>query len=404
MVSIRASGPGLLAIDQARRQRGWNKQSEMWCRMAHTSRATLKRFWRGDSIDQGNFIAICHAVGVENWSTIAQANPPEQSQHLELSTMPDIPVFWGRTRELAQLGEWSHQCRLIALWGLGGVGKTSLIATWVEAQIQAATTQQPFAAVFWHSLRYHPSLETLAAAVTTPFQSPELLSVLQTHRCLLVLDNWEALLGGAGAGQVKPEFAQFSQLFEKLATVKHQSCIVIISREKPAELAQFAETNPCVRAHKLEGMGEDAMELLQHRGLQAEQTAWQTLIQLYRGHPLALNMIASLIQEVCQGSTTAFLKMNTIVIHDLNHLLAERIQCLSPAELEVLKALAAEGQPMTLNGLQLRLGSIRQSQLLEILLSLERRCLLEIHSEATTPFTLAPIIQKYIHQQLLSTP
>jgi hypothetical protein len=401
---MRASGPGLLIIDQARRLRGWNKQSEIWCHKAHTSRATLKRFWRGESIDQGTFIAICQAVGVSDWAKIAQVGAPAQSQHLELSTMPDVPVFWGRTRELDQLTDWSRQCRLIALWGLGGIGKTSLIATWVESLMQAATTQQPFVGVFWHSLRYNPSLQSLAATVATPFQTTELLSVLQAHRCLLVLDNWEALLGGTSAGQVKPEFAEFSQLFEQVATVRHQSCIVVISREKPAELARFEGTNPGVCSYKLEGMGEDGMELLQHRGLQAEQTAWQTLIQLYRGHPLALNMIASLIQEVCQGSTTAFLKMKTIVIHDLNNVLAERIQCLSPAELEVLKALAAVGQPMDLDGLQSRLGSIRQSQLLEILLSLERRCLLEIYSEATTPFVLAPVIQKYIHQQLLSSP
>jgi hypothetical protein len=50
MVTIRASEPGLIQVDRARRRKGWLKQSEIWCRTAHTSRATLKRFWRREPL------------------------------------------------------------------------------------------------------------------------------------------------------------------------------------------------------------------------------------------------------------------------------------------------------------------------------------------------------------------
>jgi hypothetical protein len=72
MVTIRASEPGIIQIDRARRRKGWLKQSEIWCRMAHTSRATLKRFWRREPIDQGAFIAIYQAVGIEEWEAMAE--------------------------------------------------------------------------------------------------------------------------------------------------------------------------------------------------------------------------------------------------------------------------------------------------------------------------------------------
>ncbi|WNZ47655.1 hypothetical protein Q2T42_07395 [Leptolyngbya boryana CZ1] len=387
MVTIRASEQGLLQIDRARRRKGWLKQSEIWCRMAQTSRATLKRFWRCEAIEQGTFIAICQAVGLSDWEAICESDQGANELHLCLSAMPDVPIFLGRTADLVQLTEWAKRCRLIVLWGMGGIGKTSLVAEWVESFMRSGAAAQEFEAIFWRSLQYNPSLEALS----------EILTSLQ-HRNLIILDNWEVLLGGTSAGQVKPECAEFSQMLQQIGTSRHKSCVVIISREKPAELALLEGMNPLIQSYKLKGLGEDAIALLQHRGLQEEQSAWQALIQLYRGNPLALNMVASLIQEMCQGSTTAFLKMNTIVVHQLNNVLAERIQCLSKIELDVLRTLAQVGEPVSREWLQDKIEASR-SQLLEILLSLERRCLLEILSEDTVLFALAPIVQKYITQQ-----
>ncbi|NJR52039.1 MAG: LuxR family transcriptional regulator, partial [Leptolyngbyaceae cyanobacterium CSU_1_3] len=122
MVTIRASEQGLIQIDRARRRKGWLKQSEVWCRMAQTSRATLKRFWRSDAIEQGTFIAICQAVGLADWEAIAASDDVPHTLHLDLNAMPDVPMFIGRTAELAQLTEWSRKCRLIVLWGMGGIG------------------------------------------------------------------------------------------------------------------------------------------------------------------------------------------------------------------------------------------------------------------------------------------
>ena len=46
----------------------------------------------------------------------------------------DISIFYGRTEELSKLEQWllKDRCRLVALLGIGGVGKTSLAAKLVE--------------------------------------------------------------------------------------------------------------------------------------------------------------------------------------------------------------------------------------------------------------------------------
>jgi GTPase SAR1 family protein len=384
MSTLRASETGLLKIDRARRLKGWLKQSEAWCRMAQTSRATLKRFWRREAIDQGTFIAICAAVGLQDWEPLVATEQVTKPLQLSLELMPDVPLFFGRGVELQQLMAWSDRCRLIVLWGMGGIGKTSLVAEWIENLVREG--KHSFATIAWRSMQ---TMEGLA------------IETLQQQRGLFILDSWELLLGEA-AGQVKPELNAFSQMLQQFATSRHNSCVIVISREKPAELLGLEGANPSVQSYKLEGLGQNAIALLQSRGLQEEPTAWQTLIQLYRGHPLALNMIASLIQDLCQGSTTAFLKMNTIVVHQLDNLLAERIQSLSTIETSVLQLLAKCDRPMPREWLQAQLELTSSSELLSVLLSLERRCLLEILSEDTVAFALPPVVQKYVVQRLLT--
>jgi hypothetical protein len=404
MVTIRASEPGIIQIDRARRRKGWLKQSEIWCRMAHTSRATLKRFWRREPIDQGAFIAIYQAVGIEEWEAMAEVEAFASQKPMDLSAMPDVPVFFGRSIELKNLTDWSAECRLIALWGMGGIGKTALTAEWVELQVRSDTRADQFAAVLWVSIHTESSLATLTQSLAELLktEATQIFTLLQHYRILLILDNWEMLLGGGAAGQVKAEFQEFSRFFQQLGIVKHNSCVIIISSEKPAELALLEGLNPYIKSLKVEGLGNDSIALLRHRELPEEQAAWNTLIQLYRGHPLALNMIASLIQEICQGSASAFLKMNTIVVHQLDNVIAERVRHLSPIELDILRSIAQSAQPVTRELLCQQFTAVTQSQSLEILLSLERRCLLEIVSAETILFTLSPVVRKYILQKASS--
>ena len=136
---------------------------------------------------------------------------PDRSQ--DWSEAPDLGSVYGREAELATLERWlvADRCRLVAVVGMGGVGKTALAARlteWVGAH---------FDALIWRSLLDAPPLadamrgwlQVLSAgqdAALSPGLDEQfalLLDHLRRQRCLLVLDNLEGILR-EGARRVTP--------------------------------------------------------------------------------------------------------------------------------------------------------------------------------------------------------
>ena len=65
--------------------------------------------------------------------------------------------FTGREAELEQLSEWIHECHLVAVLGMGGIGKTTLIRNLV------AKVKRDFKYIIWRSLdNAAPLIEVLA--------------------------------------------------------------------------------------------------------------------------------------------------------------------------------------------------------------------------------------------------
>ncbi|NJN86133.1 MAG: hypothetical protein HC881_07205 [Leptolyngbyaceae cyanobacterium SL_7_1] len=99
------------------------------------------------------------------FSSFPPPPPPASPSSLPAKTdwgeAVDAPVFFGRTSELATLSQWiAHdRCRLIGLFGMGGIGKTSL-----SVRLAKHFTYPPdvapsaFEWVVWRSLRNAPPL------------------------------------------------------------------------------------------------------------------------------------------------------------------------------------------------------------------------------------------------------
>jgi hypothetical protein len=117
----------------------------------------------------------------------------------------DVSVFYGRTTELLQLEQWivQERCRLVAILGMGGMGKTALSIKLAE-QVQAH-----FEYVIWRSLLSAPLILDLLTDLlqflskgretnkpeTLDGRISRLMHYLRQHRCLLVLDNEPLQLG-----------------------------------------------------------------------------------------------------------------------------------------------------------------------------------------------------------------
>lgn len=323
----------------------------------------------------------------------------------------DVSVFYGRAAELTTLEQWiiQQRCRLVALLGIGGIGKTALSVKLAE-QIQ-----DNFEYVIWRSLHNAPSVESLLASFIeflSNQQEPDLpddinslisrsLDYLKKHRCLIILDNAETILCNPTGQKTCEGYEEYGQLFKRIGESRHQSCLVLTSREKPKEVALLeGETFP-VRSLQLPGLAPaEGREIFKGKGkFSGAEADWHALIHSYAGNPLALKIVATTIRDLFGSDISNFLSQGTVVFGDIQHLLDQQWSQLSPLEAEIMYWLAINREPVAIAELKSDLVSpIMPAQLLEILESLERKSLIE---KGAASFTLQPVLMEYVTNRLV---
>ena len=327
---------------------------------------------------------------------------------------PDVSIFYGRRSQLDTLKEWilNQECRLIAILGMSGIGKTALSVKF------AHEVSDEFDYLIWRSLRHSPPLKDLldnilqflslrrgTYSITEVNEKiSQLISYFRQHRCLLIFDGVETILKKDSlAGQYKEGYENYGDLFRRLGEEPHQSSLAIASLEKPKEIGLLeGETTP-VRSLLLTDLEkEEARQIFKAKGL-AEEDKWEELISLYRGNPLKLKIAATTIRDLFGGQVSELLKQNTLVFGDINSLLEQQFERLSALEREIIYWLAIERQSVSMQKLRDNmLLPVSQRELLEALASLGRRSLLEQETKPEEAlFSLQPAFMEYVTNQIV---
>ena len=394
------------------------EQMEETCRysLSYLKQAAGPRLWKllsevlQKNVTKSNFRVILERLWNKEFSSVSlepqlKLNPIAR---VNWGEAPLVNSLYGRDRELKLLQQQLVQkhCRLVTVFGMGGIGKTALSIKFAQ-QIQTR-----FDSVIWRSLHYVAgAAELIEDLLQFLVDKPDrvldenidskistLIEHLRREKCLIVLDTaaeiWQS---GDLAGRYRQQYKGYGELLRRLGTESHQSCLLLCTREKPREVARL-EGKASVYSLHLKGLAtETGSAIFQEKQL-SNPEQWGELIQLYRGNPLALKIVATTIQELFSGSVAAFLQQDTIVYGDIYDLLDEQFERLSVLEQEITNWLAIAFKPLSL--IQLRSNiclPIDTAELIEALESLIRRSLImrtEVKKE--TSFSLyQPVVAQY---------
>jgi WD40 repeat protein len=371
-------------------------------------------------------------VGGEPLKTSTSNNPvtsteppkrPKKKQYWEKDL--DVSSFVGRASDKDTLKQQivRDRCRLVLVWGMGGVGKTFL------AKKIAEENKNSFDYIIWLSLRESPPLEQILVKLfeflsdrekinlqkqgTVSSKIALLIEHLSSSRCLLILDNLESIMkSGIASGKYREGYENYRELINAIGEEKHKSCLLLTSREKP----QHIRESQYVVFHEINGFSfeEDGQIFLQTIGLYGVEQELRELFNWYSGNPLFIELAAKNIKEVFSGSIFEFLTAAKRIVGEslsdcenerdtIRKMLEWYFQKLSNEQKEIMYWLAINREAISIRELQNDiLSQSSKTEISNTLESLRTLIPLEKRDENNeNKYTLQNVLTEYTTDKLI---
>ena len=280
------------------------------------SLSTISNFLTGKPVSYHTFERMCRQLNLD-WQEISTnievistprirtntQKKPNSNQFLDWGTAIDISEFYGYSQELTQLQSWILEdgCRVLGLFGMIGVGKTTL-ATQLAKQIY-----DQFDYVFWryvpNVLSFDEMITDMLSLVSNHKESKpnihRIIHYLRAYRCLIILDDIEIVVD---------EFdSEYNHIIQVIAKTNHQSCLIFTCRNQPDQISLLENWSSSVRSLKLFGSSEVAFSLIQSKQLLGTEQQKYELCDLCDNNPLKIKMVVNTIIKLFNSDIDKYL-------------------------------------------------------------------------------------------------
>lgn len=304
--------------------------------------------------------------------------------------------FYGRRAELKIIGKWLAEegCRLVVIWGMAGVGKTKL-AWHAMQEISAVRGEGPFEITIWRRLTSPPRFREFLVELLSslPGNQPDigdqseavlaarLLDHLHNKRCLLVLDELDAVLPDVEmSDQSRDEAQKYLDLLDSIGRSDHQSAVLVTCCEKPPTLAILEGARLSVRSLELTGIAvANVKRLFSDVGrFRAEEEHWRQITTYHAGNPLVLEQVARDVIFIFDGNLEEYLKSDFAAPSSFVERVQSVVSRLERVERQILFWLAVNRAPIRFLELAKAMEFVLDAgQVLEKLASLRRKLRLD---------------------------
>jgi hypothetical protein len=274
------------------------------------------------------------------------------------------PITWVGREHLLRLISADYadpDCRVSALIGLAGEGKSSLARRWLETLRHDGIHKQP-AGIFWWSFHDNPygdsffeaALSYLGGRMVDANQYPSAAArvrligaMLHAGRYLFVLDGLDAMQQQQGNGCGLLEYRDLRNLLRAFAAPGHDSFCLLTSRLHLPDLidASGYTAHPVGRLAPAEGRA-----LLEQMGVQGTAAELEHLADALEGHALNLQLIGAYLAQRHEGtprSSEALLPETPLPRHkSIAQTLLRRLRVVNRAERTLLRLLSVFRMPV----------------------------------------------------------